>query len=114
MGRKRMVYTPDAYVSVEVFTEVAAVSAITFAPVITAPLGSVTWPVMEPVTVCPNADDKNKRTASEHPARYFTSFVLMRPSLQSFWSSSPRGEGALKKPDRKNLSAEVLPLSSTK
>jgi hypothetical protein len=82
---------------VEVFTEVAVFSAITFAPEITAPLGSVTWPVMELVTVCPNADDKHKRTASEHPAKYFTSFVLMRPSLQSFLAKFASGEGALKK-----------------
>jgi hypothetical protein len=69
---------------------------------------------MELVTVCPNADDKHKRTASEHPAKYFTSLVLMRPSLQSVLAKFASGEGALKKPDRKNLSSEARPLSSMK
>src|ERR1700685_3190553 len=71
-----MVYTPDALVRSEVFTAVRVFSAVTCAPTITAPLGSTTPPVIDPVTVCGHADEPNK-TASNHPTRKRTRFVLI-------------------------------------
>src|SRR5258708_27098997 len=53
---------PDRLVCVGVFTAVAVFSAVTFAPTTTAPLESVTWPVIAPVTVWPKADDMHIRT----------------------------------------------------
>src|ERR1700680_3804723 len=71
-----MVYTPDALLRSEAFTEVAVFSAVTFAPTITAPVGSATAPVIEPVTVCGHADEPNK-AASNHPTRKRNRFVLI-------------------------------------
>src|SRR5260370_20300510 len=76
MGRKRMVYTPDPLVCVGVFTAVAVFSAVTWAPTTTAPLGSVTWPVIAPVTVWPNADDIH-RSATTEQASQDCVFVLV-------------------------------------
>ena len=64
-----MVYTPDPLVCVIVFTEVAAFCAVTLAPTTTAPLGSFTWPVMEPLTVCPSAEDKQSKAVSQGPTK---------------------------------------------
>src|SRR5580692_9658980 len=82
MGRKRIVYAPDAFVCVAVFTEVPTFTAVTFAPTMTAPLGSVTWPVMDPVTVWPRAADVKKKAASENPTKWRTSCLLIRSSIQ--------------------------------
>src|SRR5882762_3900919 len=55
---------PDPLVCVGVFTAVAVFSAVTWAPTTTAPLESVTWPVIAPVTVWPNANDVDRRATS--------------------------------------------------
>src|ERR1700722_12855857 len=81
MGRKRIVYAPDAFVCVAVFTEVPTFTAVTFAPTMTAPLGSVTWPVMDPVTVWPRAADVKKKVASENPTTWRSSCLLIRSSI---------------------------------
>jgi hypothetical protein len=65
MGRKRRVYTPAELVNTEVLTPVAVFSETTFAPETRAPLGSVTTPAMEPVTVCPEADDNQNRAINQ-------------------------------------------------
>src|SRR5580692_4944762 len=69
IGKKRIVYTPSAFVLAEVFTAVAMFSAVTFAPATRAPLWSATSPVIEPVTVCANADDRQNRVAQTYPGR---------------------------------------------
>jgi hypothetical protein len=52
IGRKRMLYVPDAFVVVGVLTPVSTFSATTLAFGITAPEASVISPVTDPVTVC--------------------------------------------------------------
>ena len=69
MGRKRMVYTPDALLFVEVLTDVPTFSAVTVAPATTAPLWSFTCPETDPVTVWPDADNRSDTAASKHPIR---------------------------------------------
>src|SRR6266436_4776473 len=64
-----MVYTPDPLVCVGVFTAVAVFSAVTFAPTTTAPLGSVTWPVIAPVTVWPNPNDVHRIATTEQASQ---------------------------------------------
>src|SRR5579872_6132121 len=68
MGRNRMLYTPTAFVFPVVLTPVAVFSAVTVAPETTAPLGSVTSPVIDPVTVCASADPRPSTKARHTPA----------------------------------------------
>src|SRR5258705_5984471 len=72
---------PDPLVCVGVFTAVAVFSAVTLAPTTTAPLGSITWPVIAPVTVWPNADDRHSgattEQASQNCNQYCILFVVM-------------------------------------
>src|SRR5277367_5414337 len=69
IGRKRMLYTPAALVVAKALTPVSTFSAVILAFGITAPVGSVTSPVIEPVTVCAEARGTLTATASAHPAR---------------------------------------------
>ena len=77
MARKRIVYTPAALVVADVLTPVAAFSAVIVAPTTTAPLGSVTRPVMEPVTVCPSADHTQNRARVQNAAKWRNEFLLI-------------------------------------
>src|SRR5882762_4073794 len=56
---------PDPLVCVGVFTAVAVFSAVTWAPTTTAPLESVTWPVIAPVTVWAEAVDIYRSATTE-------------------------------------------------
>src|SRR6267142_4697411 len=56
---------PDPLVCVGVFTAVAVFSAVTWAPTTTAPLESITWPVIAPVTVWPEAGDVHRSATTE-------------------------------------------------
>src|SRR5690349_17272588 len=69
MGRKRIVYTPDPLVLADVCTPVAVFSAVTVAPETKAPLGSVIWPVIDPVTVWPKAKAADNTATNRYPAK---------------------------------------------
>jgi hypothetical protein len=92
MGRKRMEYTPEALVCAVVLTEVAVFSAVTVAPEMTAPLGSVTSPVIVPVTVCPKAGDRENKAKRQTPTRHRNVVVLMEFPLQALSGLSRRAE----------------------
>src|SRR5271157_2414119 len=77
MGRNRMVYTPAPFVCTDVITEVAVFSAVTLAPDTTAPLGSITTPVMAPVTVCPSAKGRHRTVIKQHPTRQRKKLLLL-------------------------------------
>ena len=89
MGRNRIVYAPEAFVCAVVFTPVAVFSAVTLAPTTTAPLGSVTTPVMDPVTVCPKAVGKLSTAIMQLTNRLRTRLILILSSC-SLTSSGPQ------------------------
>jgi hypothetical protein len=67
IGRYSMRYEPASFVVADVSTLVLRLRATTWAPVTTAPLGSVTVPVMEAVTDCALAKDRLNRSATAAP-----------------------------------------------
>src|SRR5215469_16187472 len=78
-GRNRMVYAPVPLVCVVVATPVAVFWAVTVAPTTTAPLGSVTTPVIDPVTVCPTADVSVITQAIQQADRQRDRFLFISP-----------------------------------
>jgi hypothetical protein len=79
MGRKRIVYAPLPLLTAVVLIPVATLVAVTVAPTTTAPLGSVTSPVIEPVTVCPSAEAAHSKASRQHPNRARSEFALIIP-----------------------------------
>jgi hypothetical protein len=57
----------------------------------TAPLESDTWPVIDPVTVCPKAAGKTSKVTSKHPKDQRNSIVLMTSSIRRV--NHPKGKG---------------------
>jgi hypothetical protein len=73
-----MLYRPSLFVVVDVGTWVATFVAVTWTPTTTAPLGSVTRPLMLPVMVWPNAI----------PQRAINEKASERVVLMRIWQSS--------------------------
>jgi hypothetical protein len=77
-----MVYNPAEFVVAVVFTAVATFSAVTIAPETRAPLGSVTCPVIDPVTVCARDVLKPKIPIRQTPTTYATNRLHAIESLR--------------------------------
>jgi hypothetical protein len=87
--------------------------AVTVAPASTAPLGSVTTPVMEPVTAWPKAKDALSSTAHTHPITIRRNFLLMEPRFLSQSIASPSGLRAVLsgKSAWKHINGKLITLS---
>jgi hypothetical protein len=82
VGRKSIRYRQTALVVADESTPVSRLCDITCAPRITAPEGSETSPVIEPVTLCPIAIGMHRPRLNMHPANLLRKCLLIASSLR--------------------------------
>src|SRR5579864_5294583 len=89
-----MVYAPELLVVALRTAPVPTDLAVTVAPLTTAPLGSVTVPVIVPVSLCPNTyTEQRARTLKKH-SNFVMAFMPFVTPLKGFWDTGSRSTDA--------------------